>query len=44
MSAAGLLFQQPWVTRAGWTLVHFLWQGSVVAILLAAVRTLAAPR
>jgi hypothetical protein len=36
MSAVDLMFQQPWVTRAGWTLVHFLWQGSVIAILLAA--------
>jgi hypothetical protein len=38
MSGIEILFQQPWVTRAGWTLVHFLWQGSAIAILLAAVR------
>ena len=44
MSAVDLKFQQPWVTRAGWTLVHFLWQGSVIAILLAAVRAIAGPR
>jgi len=37
-------FREPWVTRAGWTLVHFLWQGSIVAVLLAAVRALAGRR
>jgi beta-lactamase regulating signal transducer with metallopeptidase domain/protocatechuate 3,4-dioxygenase beta subunit len=44
MSGAEWLFQQPWMTRAGWTLVHFLWQGSAIAILLAAVRALAGRR
>jgi uncharacterized protein (TIGR03435 family) len=28
------------VTRLGWTLVHFLWQGTLIAILYAAVRHL----
>jgi hypothetical protein len=31
---------QLWVQRLGWTLVHFLWQGTVVAILYAALRGL----
>jgi bla regulator protein BlaR1 len=26
------------VTRLGWTLVHFLWQGNLIAMLYAAVR------
>jgi beta-lactamase regulating signal transducer with metallopeptidase domain/protocatechuate 3,4-dioxygenase beta subunit len=30
------LLDQPWMLRAGWTLVHFLWQGSVIAAVLAA--------
>jgi beta-lactamase regulating signal transducer with metallopeptidase domain/protocatechuate 3,4-dioxygenase beta subunit len=38
MSALESLLQQPPVIRAGWTLIHFLWQGSVIAIFLAAVR------
>lgn len=41
MSAIELVLQQPWVTRAGWTLVHFLWQGTVIAVLLAAARGIA---
>ena len=28
-------FAQPIVESLGWTLVHFLWQGTVVALLLA---------
>jgi len=44
MSAADAIFQQPWVTRAGWTLVHFLWQGSAIAMVLAAARALAGRR
>jgi hypothetical protein len=32
MSVLQSLFEQTLVIRAGWTLVHFLWQGSVVAI------------
>jgi len=44
MSGVETILQQPWVTRAGWTLVHFLWQGSAIAILLAVVRELAGPR
>lgn len=41
MSALEIVFRQPWVARAGWTLLHFLWQGTLIALLLAAVRALA---
>ena len=41
MSALPLLSSQPWVERLGWTLVSFLWQGVLIAVLYAAVRTLA---
>ncbi len=30
--------EQPWVERLGWTLLHFLWQGVLMAKLFAAVR------
>jgi VWFA-related protein len=30
----------PWIVRLGWTLLHFLWQGTAIAILYAAVRFL----
>lgn len=30
---------QPWVQRLGWTLVHFLWQGSLIAAVYAAARS-----
>jgi uncharacterized protein (TIGR03435 family) len=33
-----LLLSQPWVERLGWTLVHFLWQGVLIAAVYAAVR------
>ena len=29
------LASQPWVERLGWTLVHFLWQGAVIAAIYA---------
>lgn len=38
MNAIHFLSDQPWVARLGWTLVHFLWQGIVIAIVYAAVR------
>ena len=41
MSALESLLEQPLVIRAGWTLVHFLWQGSAIAIVLAVVRAAA---
>jgi beta-lactamase regulating signal transducer with metallopeptidase domain/protocatechuate 3,4-dioxygenase beta subunit len=34
------MVSQPWVQRLGWTLVHFLWQGTAIAILYAALRQL----
>ncbi len=38
MSALELVMGQPWMARLGWTLVHFLWQGTVIAVVYAAVR------
>jgi uncharacterized protein (TIGR03435 family) len=38
MNAAHILSGQPWVERLGWTLVHFLWQGVLIAVLYLAVR------
>jgi hypothetical protein len=32
------LSSQPWVERLGWTLVHFLWQGVLIAALYAGAR------
>ena len=43
MSTLELLLNEPWVARLGWTLVHFLWQGTVIAVLLAAARGLRMP-
>jgi len=33
-----VLSSQPWVERLGWTLVHFLWQGLLIALLYEAAR------
>jgi hypothetical protein len=33
----------PWTVVIGWTLVHFLWQGSLIALVLAAVLRLIRP-
>jgi uncharacterized protein (TIGR03435 family) len=38
MNAMQILSSQPWVERLGWTLVHFLWQGLLIAALYAAAR------
>lgn len=38
MNPIHFLAAQPWVTRLGWTLVHFLWQGLAIAALYAAAR------
>ena len=38
------LLNQPWTERLGWTLLHFLWQGTLVAALFALVRGLAGGR
>ncbi len=39
-TAAGLFFSQRWVVLLGWTLLHFLWQGTLIAAAFAAVRAL----
>src|SRR6185312_4749130 len=38
------LLNQPWTERLGWTLLHFLWQGTLVAALFALARALAGGR
>ena len=38
MNAIQLLSAQPWVERLGWTLLHFLWQGVLIAAVYAATR------
>lgn len=38
MSAIRILSTQPWVERLGWTLLHFLWQGLLLAGLYRAAR------
>src|SRR5690349_5583237 len=38
------LLNQPWTERLGWTLLHFLWQGILVAALYALARALAGNR
>jgi hypothetical protein len=38
MSAIQFLATQPWVERLGLTLLHFLWQGAVMATVYAAAR------
>jgi beta-lactamase regulating signal transducer with metallopeptidase domain len=35
MNALNDILQQPFVVRLGWALIHFLWQGSAIAVLLA---------
>ena len=41
MNSVQLLASQPWVERLGWTLLHFLWQGALVAALYGAIRRMA---
>ena len=36
-----VLSSLPWVERLGWTLIHFVWQGAVIAALYAAAQGLA---
>src|ERR1039458_8741237 len=38
MNAIQLLSAQPWVERLGSTLIHFLWQGVLIAVVYAAAR------
>ena len=40
MSMTALLPMQPLVERLGWALVHFLWQGALIAGLYLIARTL----
>jgi beta-lactamase regulating signal transducer with metallopeptidase domain len=40
MISPALLPSQPWVERLGWTLLHFLWQGVLIARLFALTRAL----
>jgi beta-lactamase regulating signal transducer with metallopeptidase domain len=40
MNALTILFAQPWAERLGWTLLHFLWQGTAIAVIFAAARSL----
>lgn len=37
-----IFLSQFWVQRLGWTLLHFLWQGTVIAVLYAMLRSLLA--
>lgn len=38
MNVVQMLSSEPWVERLAWTLVHFLWQGFLIALLYAAAR------
>src|SRR5688572_10550851 len=38
MSAIQILATQEWVERLGFTLLHFLWQGGIIATIYGAVR------
>jgi len=38
MNVFDSVFHQAWVARLGWTLLHFLWQGTLIAALLSVVR------
>src|SRR6185295_8882893 len=38
------LLNQPWAERLGWTLLHFVWQGILVAALYALARAVAGNR
>jgi hypothetical protein len=35
-----VLLSQFWVHRLGWTLLHFLWQGTVIVVVYAMLRSL----
>ena len=35
MTAIAFLSTSPFVQALGWTLLHFLWQGAIIALLLA---------
>src|SRR5580658_7801988 len=38
MNGVQILATQPWVERLGMTLLHFLWQGAIIAAIYAAAR------
>lgn len=38
MNAIQILASQPWIGRLGWTLLHFLWQGTAIAVLYTIAR------
>ena len=40
MNPLPFLSTQPWATRLAWTLLHFLWQGAVIALLYTLLRSL----
>ncbi len=42
MNSLVTLFSELWAQRLGWVLIHFLWQGTAIALLLAAVLRLLA--
>jgi beta-lactamase regulating signal transducer with metallopeptidase domain len=35
MNLSAIVFSEPWVPRLGWVLIHFIWQGTAIALLLA---------
>jgi hypothetical protein len=35
MNSVAALWIEPWVQRLGWVLIHFIWQGTAIALLLA---------
>jgi VWFA-related protein len=40
MNGIQMLASQPWIGRLGWTLLHFLWQGTAIAVLYTIARFL----
>ncbi|HEX8494445.1 MAG TPA: M56 family metallopeptidase [Pyrinomonadaceae bacterium] len=40
MRSIETLLAQPFIQALGWTLIHFIWQGALIAILFAGVRSL----
>lgn len=40
MKSLETLLAQPFMQSLGWTLIHFVWQGTLIAVLFAGVRTL----
>jgi beta-lactamase regulating signal transducer with metallopeptidase domain len=42
MNLSVTVFSEPWVQRLGWVLLHFIWQGTAIALLMALVLRLLA--